>query len=302
MSRRPEAFGLLLVACFAFEEPATANTYGAVEPIANPAVIDTRPLHQQSLALREAFARRLYQCGIVQHVVDALTTQQAIGTINSLNTHFEVTAGGFAGHTNPTYAYTIIDSGPNAASMFDIKVLTNSLGYVFSQESTFLLDTDNASSFEKPANYLVLNFAKVPTLDDSAALFEAVGRVDPKYFTTDEAGYTQFARAFLTLQPSTPKAHFIESYARAAARAGLEYAPIIHGVPSVFVGSAAFFGNDWTKNPDGRAYLTRIPSHAHRVLAELRTIHLETTRRVLRQIPRTEEATLLRAIRNLPCL
>jgi len=34
------------------------------------------------------------------------------------------------GETNPAYVYTVIDGGPNAASIGDIKVLTDSLGYV----------------------------------------------------------------------------------------------------------------------------------------------------------------------------
>ena len=107
---------------------ARANTYGSVEPIANPAVIDTRPLRDQDLRVREAFAERLLQCGIVDEVIKVLSSTGAITTVNDLNTHFEVGAGGFAGNTNPAYVYTVIDSGPNAASQDDVKVLTDSLG------------------------------------------------------------------------------------------------------------------------------------------------------------------------------
>jgi hypothetical protein len=77
---------------------AQANTYGSVEPLANPAVIDTGPLRDQPLKVREAFATRLLQCGIVSQVVDALSSTGAIITINDLNTHFAVGAGGFAKH------------------------------------------------------------------------------------------------------------------------------------------------------------------------------------------------------------
>ena len=87
-------------------------------------------------------------------MIDALSSTGAITTINGLNTHFEVGAGGFAGSTNPAYVYTVIDSGPNAASIDDIKVLTDSLGYVLSQGSAFLLDADNPASFDFPANYV----------------------------------------------------------------------------------------------------------------------------------------------------
>src|SRR5262245_37976063 len=65
-----------------------ANKYGSVEPIANPAVIDTTPLRDQSLRVREAFATRLFQCGVVSRVVDVLSSTGAITTINDLNTHF----------------------------------------------------------------------------------------------------------------------------------------------------------------------------------------------------------------------
>src|SRR5262245_3163803 len=89
-----------------------ANSYGSVEPVANPAVIDTTPLSEQPLRVREAFATRLFQCGIVGQVVDALSKTGAITTINDLNTRFTVGAGGFAGRTNPSFVYTVIDDGP----------------------------------------------------------------------------------------------------------------------------------------------------------------------------------------------
>ena len=154
--------------------PLHANTFGSVEPIANPAVIDTAPLRDQSLEVRAAFAARLLQCGVVSQVVEALTSTGAITTINDLNTSFAVGAGGFAGHTNPAYVYTVIDDGPNAASLADVKILTDSLGYVLSQGSAFLLDADNSSSFDFPANYVVLNFPAPPPLSTSAAQFETV--------------------------------------------------------------------------------------------------------------------------------
>src|ERR1700754_2235215 len=147
--------------CFSLCVTVQANKYGSVEPIANPAVIDTTPLRDQPLKVREAFASRLLRCGIVSDVMDVLSSTRAITTINGLNTHVEVGAGGFAGSTNPSFVYTVIDDGPNAASTDDIKILTDSLGYVLSQASAFLLDADDASAFDFPANYVVLNF-KVP--------------------------------------------------------------------------------------------------------------------------------------------
>jgi hypothetical protein len=272
-----------------FVSTTLANTYGSVEPIANPAVIDTRPLRDQKLEVREAFAERLFQCGIVDQVIDALSSKRAITTINRLNTRFEVAAGGFAGNTNPAYVYTVIDSGPNAASNGDIKVLTDSLGYVLSQGSAFLLDADNTASFDFPANYVVLNFRSVPSIERSAALFETVGRIDPELFETDSSGYTQYGRAYLSLQSFVPDAQFIAGYVQAAHEFGVEYTPIVNGQPSLFQGGAAFPGNDWTANPRGQEYLARIPAQSHKDLGKIRAFHLRVTREVLRKLERHDD-------------
>jgi hypothetical protein len=261
-----------------------ADTYGSVEPIANAAVIDTRPLSDQPLRAREAFATRLLQCGIVSRVVDALSSTGAITTINDLNTHVAVGAGGFAGRTNPSFVFTVIDDGPNAASLADIKVLTDSLGYVMSQASAFLLDADNTSSFDFPANYVVLNFATPPPIARSAALFRTVGRIDPQLFETDTSGYTQYGRAYLSLQSDVPDAQFIDGYVRAATEFGVEYTPIVNGMPSLFQGGAAFPGNDWTLSTRGEEYLSRIPLQSHRALGRIRAFHLRVTEEVLRRL------------------
>ena len=261
-----------------------ATTHGSVEPIANSAVIDTSALRDQPLNVREAFATRLLQCGIVSQVVDALSSSGAISTINDLNTHFAVGAGGFMGHTNPSYVYTVIDSGPNAASLRDVKILTNSLGYVLSQESAFLLDADNPSSFDFPANYVVLNFKTPPPLARSAALFRTVGRIDHKLFDTDTSGYTQYGRAYLSLQSAVPEEQFIAGYVEAAAEFGVQYTPIVNGEPALFQGGAAFPGNDWTVSTRGEEYLSRIPSRSHQALGRIRAFHLRATREVLRKL------------------
>ncbi len=269
-----------------------ANKYGSVEPIANSAVIDTTPLRDQPLKVREAFANRLLQCGLVNDVVDVLTSTGAIKTINGLNTRFEVGAGGFAGFTNPSFVYTVMDTGPNAASTADVEVLTDSLGYVLSQGSAFLLDADDPNGFDFPANYVVLNFKKQPPLALSAALFELVGRIDPELFATDSSGYTQFGRAYLSLQSFVPDQQFIDGYVAAAKKFGVEYTPIVNGAPSLFVGGAAFPFNDWTASPRGEDYLSRIPEASHRALARLRAFHLRVTREVLRQLDHHDKRTL----------
>ena len=272
------------VVSFLLCTPVQANKYGSVEPIANPAVIDTSALRDQPLRVREAFARRLLQCGIVDRVVQALSSTRAITTINDLNTQVAVGAGGFAGATNPSYVFTVIDDGPNAASIEDVKVLTDSLGYVMSQASAFLLDSDDTTSFDFPANYVVLNFATPPPLAASAALFETVGRIDRELFETDTSGYTQFGRAYLSLQSDVPDQRFIDGYVAAAAAFRVEYTPVINGTASLFQGGAAFPGNDWTTSTRGEEYLIRIPERSHRALAGIRAFHLRVTRDVLRRL------------------
>ncbi len=263
-----------------------ANTFGSVEPIATPAVIDTRPLLRQPLGVRETLARQILQCGAVDQVIDALSAARAITTINGLNARFEVAAGGFAGETNPAFVYTIIDSGPNAASLADIQVLTNSLGFVFSQNSAFLLDAANPSNLDFPANYVVLNFPAPPPIAQSAALFQIVGKIDNELFATDTSGYTQFGRAYLSLQSAVPDSQFISGYVKAAARMGLEYTPIVNGQPGLFQGGAAFPGNDWVQSPAGEEYLARIPAQSHKALRQLRAIQLRIMKEVVKKLDR----------------
>ena len=289
------------------EPSAAANTYGSVEPIPNPDVIDTGPLRDQSLAVKEAFAERVFECGAVDEVIDALVSSAAITTIDGLNTSFDVAAGGFAGNTNPAFVYLVVDSGPNAASTADVNTLTNSLGYVLSQGSAFLLDGDDPDTFDFPANYVVLNFDAPPTMEESAALFETVGKIDPELFKTDTSGYTQYGRAYLSLQSNVPDEQFIAGYVEAAAEAGVVYTPVRGGVPGLFEGGAAFPGNDWNANRAGEEYLARIPAASHDALEEIRDDHLRTTRDALRIVDHWGrhgdrfEDRMIRALDRLRC-
>jgi hypothetical protein len=213
-----------------------------------------------------------------------LSETGAITTINNLNTQFTVGAGGFAGRTNPSFVFTAIDNGPNAASAGDIRILTDSLGYVMSQASGFLLDADDPENFDFPAQYVVLNFDTPPSIARSAALFRTVGRIDPELFSTDTSGYTQFGRAYLSLQSDVPDEQFIAGYVQAAREFNVEYTPIVGGVPSLFLGGAAFPGTDWTVDTRGEDYLSRIPQRSHRALGRIRAFHLRATQDVLRRL------------------
>ncbi len=288
--------------------PVDDNTYGSVEPVPNPTVIDTTPIRDLSLSTREALADRIFACGVVDDVIDALTATGAISTIDDSNSLFDVSAGGFAGSTSPAIVYTVIDSGPDAATHDDIEVLTNSLGYVFSQGSAFLLDADDPGSFGFPANYAVLEFDAEPTIEESAALFETVGAIDPELFETFTSGYTQYGASYLTLQSAVPDQQFIDGYVAAADAVGVEYQPVVNGEPSLFTGGADFPFNDWSTDTEGEGYLSRIPAESHDALAEIRDGQLAAIEHALRITQRgngkgvgRSERGLANALSHLPC-
>jgi hypothetical protein len=182
----------------------------------------------------------------------------------------------------------VLDSGPNAATNADIKVLTDSLAYVMSQGSVFVIDWDNPANFDFPANFVVLNSTRPPTIAGSESLFRLVGQIDPELFVTDTSGYTQFGRAYLSVQSDVPDARFIAGYVRAAMLAGLEYGTIINGRPALFQGGVAFPSNDWTLYRRGEQFLSRIPVQSHGALGDIRDYHLRITNEVLRRIDRRE--------------
>jgi hypothetical protein len=281
--RKMSAAGLLgVVLHLVCSIPAPANTYGSVEPIPSDAVADSSALRAQPLAVRAHFAHMLAGCGVVAEVIDVLSSTGAVTTIDELNSSFAVGAGGFAGETNPSYVFTFIDDGPNAATHDDITTLTNGLGYVLSQGSAFLLDADDPGSFDFPANYVVVNFARPPSMEQSAALFETVGDIDPDLFETFTSGYTQYGRAYLSLQSDVDDAQFIAGYREAAARLGLQYSPVVEGVESLFRGGAAFPGNDWSVSERGEEYLARIPAASRAALGALRDRYLAFSEQILR--------------------
>jgi hypothetical protein len=289
-----------------FEDFDPSLTYGSVEAIPNPAVVDTQALRSQSLAVHEAFVERVLECGFVDRVLDALTDADSISTIDEDNSAFAVGAGGFAGRTTASIVYTVVDSGADAATQSDVAVLTNSLGYVFSQGSAFLLDADDPESFDFAANYAVLLFDATPPIEESAALFETVGDIDPDLFSTNTSGYTQYGPAYLTLQSAVSDAQFIAGYVAAAAEYGVEYTPIVAGEPSLYEGGAAFPDNDWRTDRQGESYLRRIPAQSHEELEDIRDAHLRVIDHAQRVIQRgrdrgRSENGLLQSVGHLPC-
>jgi hypothetical protein len=135
--------------------------------------------------------------------------------------------------------------------------------------------------------------------DRGATLFETVGRIDRELFATDSSGYTQYGRAYLSLQSFVENEQFIAGYVQAAAELGVEYTPIDSmGTPGLFEGGAAFPGNNWVLSPNGEEYLGRIPAVNHLLLRKLRSDHLRLTRDALRLVDRRDEGSSNQGVRH----
>jgi hypothetical protein len=311
LSSTVAVIGVMLVS-LVLAAPAAASpvfdptpTYGSVEAIPNPTVVNTTPLRALPLGVREAFVDRVLACGYPNQVLSLLSRTGATTTLNSSNVSFAVGAGGFNGRTTASIVFTVVDSGPNAASHADIATLTNSLGYVFSQGSGFLLDGDNPTSFGFPANYVVLHFDHVPTIQESDALFATVGQIDPELYSTTTSGYTQYGQNYLSLQSAVPNQQFIDGYVAAAAQFGVQYLPVVAGTPSLFTGGADFPSNNWATKPHGESYLSRIPDQAEPGLVAIRAGHLRLIDQAQKQISRGQPGVgqqgMEQALSNLPC-
>ena len=235
-------------------------------------------------------------------MIGALSSAGAISTINDQNTDFAVAAGGFAGSTNPAYAYTVADSGAERGQPRRHQRPDRQPGLRLVPGSAFLLDADDTASFDFAAKYVVLNFDHVPSIEESAALFELVGEIDPELFETDTSGYTQFGRAYLSLKSAVPDRQFINGYIQAAEEAGVEYTPIVKGKPSLFEGGAAFPFNDWSASPSGEDYLARIPAASPRHWRRIRDANLQFTRDALAKVEASGNPEgLVRAMSRLKC-
>ena len=124
------AIGVFLAAPLGAHSLA-AITYMSVEPIPNRDVVGEDALatiRSAGYPNLELWSQRpLDDCSIVQNVIDVLTANGAISTVNSLNTSFRVAAGGFQSVTNPSFVATILDSGDDPVSEEDVDVLSNAL-------------------------------------------------------------------------------------------------------------------------------------------------------------------------------
>ena len=279
----------------------SATTYMSVEPIPNRDIVG-----QDNLTLLRGIGYGnlerwsnllLSKCLMVENVIETLTTHGAITSVTSANTRFVVAAGGFEGATNPSYVFTIKDSGAGAASMRDVNVLDNALGYVLNQGGTVHFSADNAKAYAFVLDYAVVTFLGTLSGDEARQFFEQLGTIDAALFSGQFAGFTQidFANSstnnsMLFLQPAVSKQRFISGlFAATGTEPRASYFPLkSSGAPTTARAGIAFPGNDWLAFPAGDQYLANVGS-TPQLVAELSA---------LRQKHLTAVENLLQAIRN----
>ena len=293
------AIGVFLAATLGAHSLA-AITYLSVEPIPNRDVVG-----QDALATilsvgypnLELWSHRLLNdCGIVQNVIDELTANGAISTVNSGNTSFRVAAGGFESATNPSFVATIRDSGNDPVSEEDVDVLSNALGYVLNQGGTAHFSPDNAKAYQFSLDYAVVTFAGTLTGTEAKAFFDYLDRIDFALWGGLFAGFTQIDfedsptnNSMLFLKPAASKRRLIDGLSTAASTTpGATYVTRNnHGDPTTDKAGIAFPGNDWIAFRDGDQYLTNLNNPSSQLLealASLRQLHLQAVDDLLEAI------------------
>ena len=279
----------------------SATTYMSVEPIPNRDVVGENNLtllRSIGYSRLERWSQRLLsECLVVDSVIDALSAHGAIGSVTAANTGFVVAAGGFEGATNPSYVFTIQDSGPGAASAADVNVLDNALGYVLNQGGTAHFSADNAKAYAFTLDYAVVTFRGTLSGDEARQFFDRLGTIDPALWNGLFAGFTQIDfggsptnNSMLFLQPAVTKQRFITGLSQAArTEPGASYFPLNNnGAPTTARAGIAFPGNDWLAFPGGDQYLANIAATPALLdeLAVLRQKHLTAVGNLLQAIAR----------------
>ena len=279
---------------------ASATTYMSVEPVPNGDIVgedDLAAIRSIGYANLERWSQRLLdECRVVDSVIDALSANAAISSVTfGGNTRAVVAAGGFEGRTNPSFVFTVQDSGAGSVTEADVDVLGNALGYVLNQGATAHFSPDNFKAYAFPLDYAVVTFSGTLSGNETQAFFEHLGTIDEALFSGLFAGFTQVDLAgsltnnsMLFLQPAVSKRQFISGLSAAAEddpRAS--YSPLKnHGAPTTARAGVAFPGNDWLAFPDGDQYLANVGGSAQLLseLAALRQQHLAAVTSLLEAI------------------
>ena len=151
----------------------------SMEPIPNRDVIGEENLATlRSIGydnLERWSQRLLSDCLAVDTVINALSAHGAITSVTPANTRFVVAAGGFEGATNPSFVFTVKDTGAGAA---DVNVLSNALGYVLNQGGTAHFSPDNARAYAFALDYAVVTFRGTLTGEEAREFFDHLGTID----------------------------------------------------------------------------------------------------------------------------
>jgi hypothetical protein len=251
--------------------------------------------------------RLLEDCHIVESVINALTTDHAISSVRlGINTRVVVAAGGFEGRTNPSFVFTVTDSGTGSVSEADVNVLGNALGYVLNQGSTAHFSPDNFKAYAFPLDYALVTFRGTLTGSEAQDFFEHLGMIDEALFSGLFAGFTQIDlpgsttnNTMLFLQPAASKHRFITGLAEAVAdEPRAAYSPLKNnGTPTTLRAGAAFPENDWLAFPDGDQFLDNVGGSAQLLseLADLRQLHRAEVDRLVLAIGQGRVADYLAA-------
>ncbi len=295
--------GWFLVLLLGWTPTASATTFLSVEPVPNEVIVgedDVVAIRNIGYANLEQWSLRLLnECRMVESVIDALSANEAISSVTlGGNTRVAVAAGGFQGRTNPSFVFTLEDSGAGSATEADINVLSNALGYVLNQGGTAHFNPDNFKAYAFPLDYAVVTFSGTLTGTEAQAFFEHLGTIDEALFSGLFAGFTQVNLAgsltnnsMLFLQPAASKHRFISGLSAAAGddpRAS--YSPLKNlknnDAPTTARAGVAFPGNDWSAFPDGDQYLANVGSSDPLLsdLADLRQQHLAAVASLLEAI------------------
>jgi hypothetical protein len=286
----------------------SATTYMSVEPIPNRDVVgedNLALLRSIGYSRLERWSQRLLsECLVVDNVIEALTADGAITSVTPANTRFVVAAGGFEGATNPSYVFTVQDSGPGAVSMGDVNVLDNALGYVLNQGGTAHFSADNAKAYAFVLDYAVVTFLGTLSGDEARQFFDRLGTIDAALWSGQFAGFTQIDfgdsptnNSMLFLQPAVTKNRFVSGLAAAVETdARATYFPLkSSGAPTTARAGIAFPGNDWLTFPAGDQYLANIGGTPQLLaeLAVLRQKHLTAVGNLLEAIARNRVGNYL---------
>ena len=252
--------------------------------------------------------RLLNECGIVQEVIDVLASHGAISTVDTGstgNTRFRVAAGGFEGNTNPSYVFTVEDSGPDAVSEADVDVLDNALGYVLNQGGTAHFSPDNKKAYFFSLDYAVVTFDTLTGVE-AKGFFDFLGTIDPALWSGRFAGFTQIDfqgsqtdNSMLFLKPATSKQRLIRGLSAAAdMTTDATYVTLNNnGQPTTAKAGIAFPGNDWIAFPGGDQYLLQLGEPSPELLSQLATLrqlHLQAVDSLLSAIDKGAVACLPR--------